>query len=322
MGFSQQRSVSRLGPNMVLRPNKNALDRDDVDVERAGQSQKRMVVVGAEGMLGHRVADIARVHGWDVVAAAHAVCDITNLAGVTTYLEQVSPTVVVNCAAWTDVDGAEEHEDAARAVNGEGAGNLAKATAALGVRLIHVSTDYVLRGDDNGGRPYAEDAPTDPQSAYGRTKLLGEQLVAEHNPNHLICRTAWLFGEGGGNFVDTMVRLAGERDRIDVVDDQTGSPTWTGHLAAALVQVAGSGATGIAHLAGSGQVTWWGLASEAVSLIGSTVEVVPVTTDAFPRPAPRPAWSVLGSTRTDVPRLPAWQDGLAAHLIEVNAAHS
>ncbi len=322
MGFSQQRSVSRLGPNMVIRPNKNALDRDDVDVERAAPSQKRMVVVGAGGMLGHRVADIARVHGWDVVAAPRQTCDITSLSGVTTYLEQVSPTVVVNCAAWTDVDGAEEHEAAALAINGEGAGNLAKATAALGVRLIHVSTDYVLRGDDNGGRPYAEDAPTDPQSAYGRTKLAGERLVAEHNPNHLICRTAWLFGEGGGNFVDTMVRLAGERDRLDVVDDQTGSPTWTGHLAAALVQLAGSPATGIAHLAGAGQVTWCGLAAETVALIGADVEVHPVTTDAFPRPAPRPAWSVLGSTRDDVPRLPAWRDGLSAHLIEVNAAHA
>ncbi|MFA4928203.1 MAG: dTDP-4-dehydrorhamnose reductase [Patulibacter sp.] len=321
MGFSQQRSVSRLGPNMVIRPNKNALDRDDVDVERAAPSQKRMVVVGAGGMLGHRVADIARVHGWDVVPAPRETCDITDLSGVTTYLEQVSPTVVVNCAAWTDVDGAEEHEAAALAVNGTGAGNLAKATAALGVRLIHVSTDYVLAGDDNGGEPYAEDAATGPQSAYGRTKLVGEQLVAEHNPNHLICRTAWLFGEGGGNFVDTMVRLAGERDRLDVVDDQTGSPTWTGHLAAALVQVAGGDATGIAHLAGTGQVTWHGLAAETVALIGATATVNPVTTDAFPRPAPRPAWSVLGSTRDDVPRLPSWRDGLAAHLIEVNAAH-
>lgn len=320
MGFSQQRSVSRLGPNMVLRPNKNALDRDDVDVEQAGASQKRLVVVGAGGMLGHRVVDVARAHGWDVVAAPREACDITDLERLTVYLERVSPTVVINCAAWTDVDGAEEHEDQALAINGEGAGNLARVTAALGARLIHVSTDYVLRGDDNGGEPYTEDAQTDPQSAYGRTKLVGERLVAEHNPNHLICRTAWLFGAGGGNFVDTMVRLAHERDRIDVVDDQTGSPTWTGHLAVALVQAAGGSATGIAHIAGAGQTTWWGLASETIAVIDATVEVNPVTTAAFPRPAPRPAWSVLGSTRDDVPRLPAWQDGLAAHLIEVNAS--
>lgn len=320
MGFSQQRSVSRLGPNMVIRPNKNALDRDDVDVEQAGSSQKRLVVVGAGGMLGRRVVDVARAHGWDVVAAPRETCDITDLERVTVYLERISPAVVINCAAWTDVDGAEEHEAEALAINGEGAGNLARATAALGARLIHVSTDYVLRGDDNGGEPYTEDAPTDPQSAYGRTKLAGERLVAEHNPNHLICRTAWLFGEGGANFVDTMVRLAGEREQIDVVDDQTGSPTWTGHLAVALVQAAGGSATGIAHTSGTGQTTWWGLASETIAMIDATVEVRPVTTDAFPRPAPRPAWSVLTSTRDDVPRLPAWQDGLAAHLIEVNAA--
>ncbi len=320
MGFMNQRGVTRLGPNLVIRPKGGGLQAD-VEDDAPPPSKRRMVVVGAGGMLGHRVVDIARVHGWDVVAATRDDCDITDLAGVTDYLERLTPTAVVNCAAWTDVDGAEQHEDDALAVNGEGAGNLARATAALGVRLIHVSTDYVLRGDDNGGQPYAEDAPTDPQSAYGRTKLIGEQLVAENNPNHLICRTAWVFGEGGGNFVDTMVRLAGERDQLDVVDDQTGSPTWTGHLAAALVQVAASQATGIAHLAGSGQVTWCGLAAETVSLIQSKAEVRPVTTDAFPRPAPRPAWSVLGSTRDDVPRLPAWQDGLTAHLIEVNAAH-
>lgn len=321
MGFTDQRSVSRLGPNMVIRPNKNALDRDDVDAEQPAANQRRMVVVGAGGMLGQRVADIARVHGWEVVAAPRETCDVTDLATLTGYLERVSPTVVVNCAAWTDVDGAEAHEEQALAVNGEGAGNLAKVGAALGARIVQVSTDYVFDGAGNGGAPYAEDAPTAPRSAYGRTKLVGEQLVAEHNPNHLICRTAWLFGQGGGNFVDTMVRLAGERDAIDVVDDQTGSPTWTGHLAAALVQVAGTDATGIAHLAGAGQVTWWGLAAETIALIGATTEVRPVTTEAFPRPAPRPAWSVLGTTRSDVPRLPRWQDGLAAHLIEVNAAH-
>jgi dTDP-4-dehydrorhamnose reductase len=321
VGFTDQRSVARLGPNMVLRPNKDALDRDDVDTEQPAPSQRRMVVVGAGGMLGQRVVDIARVHGWDVVAAPRETCDVTDLASLTGALERISPSVVVNCAAWTDVDGAEQHEEQALAINGTGAGNLARVTAALGARLIHVSTDYVFGGTSSDGQPYAEDAPTAPRSAYGRTKLAGEQQVAEHNPNHLICRTAWLFGSGGGNFVDTMVRLAGERDRIDVVDDQTGSPTWTGHLAAALVQVAGTDATGIAHLAGAGQVTWRGLAAETMALIGATVEVHPVTTEAFPRPAPRPAWSVLGTTRSDVPRLPPWQDGLAAHLIEVNAAH-
>ncbi len=316
MGFSQQRGVQRLGPNMVLRPNKGALDRTDVDTPDAGDQRRRLVVVGATGMLGHRVVDVARVHGWDVVEAPRAALDITDLGDTTTWLEQTSPAVVVNCAAYTDVDGAEEDEATAMAVNGEGAGNLARATAALGVRLIHVSTDYVFRGD--ASEPYREDAPVDPQGAYGRTKLAGERLVAEHNPDSLICRTSWLFGEGGGNFVDTMLRLAADRDELSVVADQQGCPTWTGHLAPALVQAAGSEARGVAHLCGSGRTTWHGLASETFRLAGTGTTVHPVTTAEFPRPAPRPAWSVMASTRPDVPALPAWQDGLRGHLVEVN----
>ncbi len=316
MGFSQQRGVQRLGPNMVLRPNKGALDRTDVDTPDAGDQRRRLVVVGATGMLGHRVVDVARVHGWDVVEAPRAALDITDLGDTTTWLEQTSPAVVVNCAAYTDVDGAEEDEATAMAVNGEGAGNLARATAALGVRLIHVSTDYVFRGD--ASEPYREDAPVDPQGAYGRTKLAGERLVAEHNPDSLICRTSWLFGEGGGNFVDTMLRLAADRDELSVVADQQGCPTWTGHLAPAHVQAAGSEARGVAHLCGSGRTTWHGLASETFRLAGTGTTVHPVTTAEFPRPAPRPAWSVMASTRPDVPALPAWQDGLRGHLVEVN----
>lgn len=317
MGFSQQRSVQRLGPNMVIRPNKNALDRDDVAKAEAGKELRRLVVIGAGGMLGHRVADVARVHGWDVVATPRAAFDLTDLESTTVYLEQVSPAVVVNCAAWTDVDGAEEHEAEALRVNGEGAGNLAKATAALGVRIVHVSTDYVFAGDAD--EPYREDAPTAPQGAYGRTKLVGEQLVAEHNPDHLICRTAWLFGEGGGNFVDTMLKLAADRDEVTVVDDQVGSPTWTGHLAPALVRAAGSDARGIAHTAGAGQVSWCGLAEEVFRLAGTGTRAVPVSSEAFPRPAKRPAWSVLASTRDDVPALPDWREGVRLHLSEANA---
>ncbi|CAB4914756.1 unannotated protein [freshwater metagenome] len=316
MGFSQQRSVQRLGPNMVIRPNKNALDRTDVDAPDRADHRRRIVVVGATGMLGHRVADVARVHGWDVVEAPRAAFDLTDLVGTTTWLEKTSPAVVVNCAAWTDVDGAEADEAAAMAVNGEGAGNLAKGTAAIGARIVHVSTDYVFRGD--ASEPYREDAPVDPQGAYGRTKLAGERLVAEHNPDHLICRTSWLFGEGGGNFVDTMLKLSADRDELSVVADQQGCPTWTGHLAPALVAVAASDARGVAHLCGSGRTTWHGLAQETFALAGTGTTVHPVTTDEFPRPAPRPAWSVMASTRADVPALPAWQDGLHGHLAEAN----
>lgn len=316
MGFSQQRSVQRLGPNMVIRPNKGALDRDDVDGPDAADQRRRMVVVGATGMLGHRVADVARVHGWDVVEAPRAALNLTDLGGTTTWLERTSPGVVVNCAAYTDVDGAEEDEATALRVNGDGAGNLARATAAIGARIVHVSTDYVFAGDAT--EPYAEDAPVDPQGAYGRTKLAGEQQVAEHNPDHLICRTSWLFGEGGGNFVDTMLRLADGRDEVSVVADQQGCPTWTGHLALALVVVAGSDARGIAHLCNTGITSWHGLATETFALAGTGTTANPVTTAEFPRPAPRPAWSAMVSTRDDVPTLPAWQDGLRGHLREAN----
>jgi dTDP-4-dehydrorhamnose reductase len=316
MGFSQQRSVQRLGPNMVIRPNKNALDRSDVDAPDKADHRRRLIVVGATGMLGHRVADVARVHGWDVVEAPRVAFDLTDLGSTTAWLEKASPAVVVNCAAYTNVDGAEEDEATALRVNGEGAGNLAKATAALGARVVQVSTDYVFRGDAT--EPYREDAPVDPQGAYGRTKLAGEQLVAEHNPDHLICRTSWLFGEGGGNFVDTMLKLAADRDEVSVVADQHGCPTWTGHLARAIVQAAGSEARGVSHLCGGGQTTWHGLAAETFALAATGTTALPVTTDAFPRPAPRPAWSVMASTRPDVPRLPAWQEGLRGHLAEVN----
>jgi dTDP-4-dehydrorhamnose reductase len=315
MSFSQQRSVQRLGPNMVLRPNKGALDRTDVDAPDAVDARPRMVVVGATGMLGQRVVDVARVHGWDVVEAPRAAFDVADLGATTVWLERASPAVVVNCAAYTNVDAAEEHEDAALRVNGEGAGNLARATAALGARIVHVSTDYVFRGD--GTEPYREDDPVDPQGAYGRTKLEGERQVAEHNPDHLIARTSWLFGAGGGNFVDTMLRLAADRDEVSVVADQTGCPTWTGHLAPALVALAGAEARGIGHLCGGGQVTWQGLAAETFALSGSATRALPVTTDEFPRPAPRPAWSVLARTRDDVPRLPDWQEGLRGHLLEI-----
>lgn len=314
MSFSQQRNVQRLGPNMVLRPNKGALDRSDVAAPEAVDGRRRMVVVGATGMLGHRVVDVARVHGWDVVTAPRAAFDLRDLRTTTVWLERTSPAVVVNCAAYTNVDAAEEDEPTALAVNGEGAGNLARVTAAIGARIVHVSTDYVFRGD--ASEPYAEDAPVDPQGAYGRTKLAGERLVAEHNPDHLICRTSWLFGSGGGNFVDTMLRLAGDRDEVSVVADQHGCPTWTGHLAPALVQAATSDARGIAHLCGDGRTTWHGLAEEAFRLAGTGTRALPVTTADFPRPAPRPAWSVMTSTRADVPRLPDWREGLRGHLDE------
>jgi dTDP-4-dehydrorhamnose reductase len=223
------------------------------------------------------------------------------------------PDAVVNCAAWTDVDGAEAAEDAATAVNGDGAGHVAAAAAEAGAHVVHLSTDYVFPGDAT--EPYREDDPTGPRSAYGRSKLAGERAVADAAPDaHGIVRSAWLFGRHGRNFVDTMLALAQDRAELKVVDDQLGCPTYAGHLARALVEIAEARTQGVLHVAGGGACTWFDLARATFERTGLDVAVHPCTTAEFPRPAPRPAYSVLGSTRRDAPVLPPWQEGLAAHL--------
>jgi dTDP-4-dehydrorhamnose reductase len=263
-------------------------------------------------MLGRAVVAAARERGYDVVPLARDRADVTDADAVGAALREAAPDAVVNCAAWTDVDGAEDDEEGATAVNGAGAGNLAAAAAAAGARVVHVSTDYVFDGTKR--EPYVEADPVAPRSAYGRSKLAGERAVAGAAPDHAIARTAWLFGAGGRNFVDTMLRLGAERDEVSVVVDQVGCPTWTGHLAPALLDLAASPATGVFHVAAAGACSWHELAMEAFRRAGVRCAVRETTTAAFPRPAPRPAFSVLRSARPEAPVLPAWQDGLAAHL--------
>jgi dTDP-4-dehydrorhamnose reductase len=275
----------------------------------------RLLVVGANGMLGREVVAAARAAGHDVTGRDVESIDITDADGTARIVAADAPGAVVNCAAFTDVDGAEQRERDALAVNGTGAGNLAAAAAAAGARIVHPSTDYVFPGD--ASEPYVESSQTGPRSAYGRTKLAGELAVAAANPRHAIVRTAWLFGVHGKNFVDTILRLASERDSIQVVDDQIGCPTWAGHLAPALVELTGRDATGLFHVAGAGCCSWFELATEAVRRSAIACDVEPTTTDAFPRPAPRPAFSVLASERgADAITLPPWQQGLAGFLAE------
>ena len=274
-------------------------------------SAMRLLVTGAAGMLGTEV--VAASGGHEAVALARADLDVTDAAAVRAAVRDSRPYAVIHCAAWTDVDAAETAEDAATAVNGDGAGHVAAAAAEAGAHVVHVSTDYVFGGDAT--EPYREDAPTGPHTAYGRSKLAGERAVAAAAPDaHAIVRTAWLFGPHGPNFVDTMLRLAGERSELKVVDDQLGCPTYAGHLARALVQIAEARTPGVLHVAGGGSCTWYDLARATFARAGVDVTVHPCTTAEFPRPAPRPAYSVLGSTRRDAPVLPHWQDGLAAHL--------
>ncbi len=208
--------------------------------------------------------------------------------------------VVVNAAAWTDVDGAEADEAAATAINGHAVARLAAACAGRGVPLLQLSTDYVFPGD--GTAPYPEDAPTAPINAYGRSKLAGERAVLATERGYVV-RTAWLYGAGGGNFAATMLRLAGERDTLDVVDDQRGQPTWTVTLAERLVALgraahAGQAPAGVYHGTCSGETTWYGLARAVFVEAGLDPDrISPTTSDRYVRPAPRPAYSVLGHAR-------------------------
>ena len=230
--------------------------------------------------------------GWQVTPLPRSTLDVTDPAAVADAVGGAN--LVVNCAAWTAVDDAENHEPQAFSVNAVGAANLARAAGRAGARLVHISTDYVFGGDASS--PYAEDAPTAPRSAYGRTKLAGEWAVQALCPNHLLLRTAWLYGAGGGCFPKTMARLAGERDELSVVDDQVGQPTWTRDVADLLVRLLqADAATGTYHATSTGSTSWYGFAREVVAAAGHDSEMVkPTDSAAFVRPAPRPAYSVLG----------------------------
>ena len=266
-------------------------------------------------MLGRDVLLAAGNAGHDVVGYGRAELDVTRPETLARRFDLERPDVVINCAAWTDVDGAETAEAAATAVNGEGAGNVARAAAESGARIVHVSTDYVFDGTKR--EPWLESDVVNPIGAYGRSKLAGEEQVAAATDEHAIVRTAWLFGAGGRNFVDTMLALGQERDEVSVVTDQVGSPTWSVHLAEALVELAERrGDVGILHAAGAGACSWYELAVEVFDRAGVRCRVLPTTAARFPRVAPRPAYSVLGSERDDAPVLPPWQTGLAAYLTE------
>ena len=268
----------------------------------------KLLVTGANGMLGHRVVEEARARGHEVRGTDLPELDLTDGAAVARFVDEVAPDAVVNCAAYTLVDEAEEQEAVAAKVNGDAAGNLAQAAP----YLVHVSTDYVFDGEATS--PYTESAAPSPTGAYGRTKLAGEEQVRAAGNGHAIVRTAWLFGAGGKNFVDTMVRLGSERDEVRVVFDQVGSPTWTGHLAPALLDIAERQGSGVFHAAGEGSCSWFELAVEAMRVAGLDCRVVAIPSDEFPTPTKRPAYSVLTTEREDGVHLPSWRQGVKGHL--------
>jgi dTDP-4-dehydrorhamnose reductase len=249
------------------------------------------------------------------VALSHAQCDIARPGDASRALTENRPDVVVNCAAWTTVDAAERERDAAFRVNALGAELLAQACHAHRVRLVHLSTDYVF--DGTATQPIDESAPTNPLGVYGASKLAGEEAVRHHCSDLQVVRTSWLYGQDGPNFVLTMLRLGAEREEVRVVADQRGAPTWTGHVAPALLRLAERGTPGTYHLTNSGETTWHGFAEAIMRSAGLDCRVVPITTAEFGAPAPRPAYSVLDNRALRLlgePPLPPWQDGLREYL--------
>jgi dTDP-4-dehydrorhamnose reductase len=263
----------------------------------------RWLVTGSTGMLGTDVVEPLRRHGYDVRGTTRASADLGDPAAVRDLVKGFD--VVVNCAAWTAVDDAETHEAQALTTNAVVPDLLARAVADTGGLLVHISTDYVF--DGRASSPYAEDARTAPASAYGRTKAAGEEAIRAALPDrHLVVRTAWLYGAHGGCFPRTIARVAREQGAVSVVDDQVGQPTWTVDVAALVVRLVEAGApAGTYHATASGQCSWFDFAREVVAADGLDPAIVkPTTSDQFVRPAPRPAYSVLG------------HDALAAHGVE------
>jgi dTDP-4-dehydrorhamnose reductase len=275
----------------------------------------KVLVAGAAGMLGNDVVLAAGNAGHDVVGFGRAELDVTDAAAIGARLAAERPDVVVNCAAWTDVDGAEEAEAEAMAVNGTGAGNLAAAATEVEASVVYVSTDYVFDGE-KGGAPYVESDQPSPLSAYGRTKLAGEEATAAANPRHFVVRSSWLFGAGGSNFVETMLRLAADHGEVLVVRDQVGSPTYTWHLAHGIVRLVEGLEHGIHHMAAAGACSWYEFAREIFEQAEVECKVLSATTDMLGRPAPRPPYSALSSQREHAIELPPWQDGLAGYLAQ------
>jgi dTDP-4-dehydrorhamnose reductase len=276
-----------------------------------------ILVTGARGMLGREVVR--------ALSSRHAVVgvdieefDIRDAAATLNAIRRTSPDIIVNCAAYTDVDGAEARRELAFAVNADGAGNVARAAGEVGAAIVHISTDYVFDGESKS--PYRENDTPNPLNIYGESKLAGEKAVAESGAQYLTLRTAWLYGHGSPNFVETMLRLAGEQESLRVVDDQEGMPTSAADLAMIIVDLLPTGVRGVLNATNSGSCTWFTFARRILELSGgSEVVIEPVRTEEFTRPAKRPRRSVLSLVRLTEslgwePR--SWQEALADYLTE------
>ncbi|MQL53479.1 dTDP-4-dehydrorhamnose reductase [Desulfofundulus thermobenzoicus] len=280
--------------------------------------RKRILITGAAGMLGQAVAVEFQRRGDEVLPLTRRELDITDFAAVRSALWHFRPHVVVNCAAYTNVDGAEGDYRQALLVNGLGPRHLALACREMDADLVHISTDYIF--DGSNPVPYGIFDPPDPINAYGRSKLWGEQSVAAAGGRYYIVRTSWLFGPGGKNFVDTILRTGREKGEARVVNDQRGCPTCTVDLARALADLAATGCYGTYHVTNSGSTTWYDFAAASLAMAGFKVRLSPCTTAEFPRPAKRPACSMLDPfplKETIGYLLPPWEDALQRYLSRV-----
>lgn len=273
----------------------------------------RVLVTGAAGMLAHEVIEAGERRGNEIIALTRAQLDITNPRSIGTALERFEPDAVINCAAFSDVDAAEDDERGATLINDTGAGLLAAGAARIGASILYPSSDYVFDGQTRK-RPYLETDMPAPVGAYGRTKLGGEVSVAVANPRHFIVRTSWLYGAGGKNFVETMLRVGAEQPEVLVVSDQRGSPTSCVDLAEAMMQLIETDEHGIHHVVGAGDCTWFDFAQEIFDQAGMETRVMAGTTQMLNRRAQRPAYSVLGHSRDYVIELPEWQRSLRRYL--------
>lgn len=270
---------------------------------------EEIVVAGADGMLGRAFVELLEADRRPFEAAVHPAFDLTDRKSLARAVPE-GVRLVVNCAAYTDVDGAEADEDTATMVNGRGVGALAERCRDVGATLLHFSTDYVF--DGQASSPYRVDDPISPVNAYGRSKAEGERRLREAGGDHLLVRTSWLYAAWGKNFVLTMARLAKERPELRVVDDQRGRPTHAVHLARTSLRLFDAGERGTFHVCDGGECTWFELAREVAARVAPDCHVEPCTSAEFPRPAPRPAYSVLDLSQTEAALgpMPLWRDQL------------
>jgi dTDP-4-dehydrorhamnose reductase len=275
----------------------------------------RVLITGSDGLVGTNILP-ALAREFEVVPFVESQWDITNESRGEEVLREARPDVLLNLAAMTDVDGCEERKEAAFRVNADGAGVLARICARLGVRMLHFSTDYVFDGTKTS--PYTEEEPTNPVSVYGESKRRGEELVVASLPSAVILRTEWVYGKGGENFITKIVKAARERGRVEVVDDQRGSPTFARDLSACVIGLVETDARGIFHATNAGSCTWYEFARKIFSLLGMDVPCAPITSEAIKRKARRPAYSVLDCSKLAASAgvtMRSWQEALEEYLI-------